>query len=266
MIETINVDTMEGVMRLIADQTFNEKIGRLRSSYLYRGVPSDDYALVTSLRRNCKDRFVQLEPFILRNFSKYASIDDPTLNRSVWRQMILGRHHGLPTRLLDWSHSPLIGLHFATTESDLDMLAQRDGVVWRIDVRALNQNLPDAYRRTLEEHDIYIFPVDRLTELAGTLKKYDEDMGDRAFAVIEPPSIDQRIINQYSFFSVMPSGVNDIEKLLADSPARTVKYVIDRKLRWDVRDLLDQMNMSERIIYPGLDGLSSWISRHYFVK
>jgi hypothetical protein len=30
--------------------------------------------------------------------------------------------------------------------------------------------------------------------------------------------------------------------------------------------MLDQLNMSERIVYPGLDGLSRWIARHYFVK
>ena len=46
----------------------------------------------------------------------------------------------------------------------------------------------------------------------------------------------------------------------------TVKYVIDGSLRWDIRDLLDQWNISERTVFPGLDGLSTWLKRYYFVK
>ncbi|MBQ1729071.1 MAG: hypothetical protein II036_01795, partial [Oscillospiraceae bacterium] len=84
--------------------------------------------------------------------------------------------------------------------------------------------------------------------------------------VIEPPSINSRIVNQYSFFSVIPSDMNDIESFLDENTSKTVKYVIDKSIRWRVRDMLDQLNISERIMYPGLEGLSRWIGRHYFVK
>ena len=43
-------------------------------------------------------------------------------------------------------------------------------------------------------------------------------------------------------------------------------YIIDRKLRWDLRDILDQLNMNERMIYPGMDGIAKWLARHYYVK
>ena len=60
--------------------------------------------------------------------------------------------------------------------------------------------------------------------------------------------------------------MDDVERFLDEHTENTVKYVIDKDLRWRVRDMLDQLDISERIAYPGLDGLSKWIARHYFVK
>ena len=105
-----------------------------------------------------------------------------------------------------------------------------------------------------------------LGELTGSLNQYDIDMGNQSMVVVEPPSINSRIINQYSFFSIVPMEMTDIEGFLDGRTEHTVKYIVDRHLRWRVRDMLDQLNISERIIYPGLDGLSKWIARHYYVK
>ncbi|MCR5323085.1 MAG: macro domain-containing protein [Lachnospiraceae bacterium] len=39
-----------------------------------------------------------------------------------------------------------------------------------------------------------------------------------------------------------------------------------RELRWEIRDMLDMSNVNERVVYPGLDGIATWISRHYYVR
>ena len=64
---------------------------------------------------------------------------------------------------------------------------------------------------------------------------------------------------------------NSTEKELLEelNIERSVFY--DRKreakeIRWQIRDMLDQCNVNERTIYPGLDGLASWIKRHYYVR
>ena len=264
LIKTVTLRTIGDVMELISDQTYNSEIRRMRSSYLYRGSPNASYRLTTSLRLNCKKRSDDLEPAILRSFTKYASIEDPTLTGSVWKQMIIGQHHGLPTRLLDWTRSPLIAMHFAHTESTWDKLDKRDCAVWRIDMQDVNRLLPAAYKEKLGTSSV--FTVEALTSVVDSLEQYDADMGNSAFVNLEPPSVDQRIINQYSFFSVIPKGVTDIERFLEDHTEHTVRYIIPKELRWDVRDLLDQFNISERILYPGLDGLSRTLARHYFVK
>lgn len=266
MIRTVVIDNMDGVMKLISEQVYNPEIQRLRSSYFYRGVPDVKYKMVTSLQRNCKNLQKELEPAILRAFTKYASIEDPSLCNSVWKQMIVGQHHGLPTRLLDWTYSPLVALHFANTETNLDKFNNRDCVVWRMDMRESNKNLPKKYRDALDAEQAFVFSVDTLDRVANSIEQYDMDMRKDAIACIEPPSIDQRIISQYSFFSVIPSGITDIEDYYERRESGLIRYIIKKELRWDVRDLLDQMNINERIIYPGLDGLSKLLARHYYVN
>ena len=253
-------------MPLLTDQQYREDLDRHRNSYLYRGVPDDNYKMTTSLRRNCKQLEKMLEPAILENFAKYAVQEDPSVADSVWYRMICGQHNGLPTRLLDWSHSALVGLHFAMTEKNLAEMDRHDCAVWRIDMQEMYDLLPDRYRDAVNCVQSTIFTVDMLAGITGSLAQYDEDMKDQAMVIVEPPSSNDRIINQYSFFSIVPMEMTDIEEFLDTRTEHTVKYVIDRKLRWRVRDMLDQLNMSERIIYPGLDGLSQWIARHYYVK
>ena len=102
--------------------------------------------------------------------------------------------------------------------------------------------------------------------IVDSIEQYDIDMGAEAFVNIEPPSVDQRIINQYSFFSIIPAGIEDIEDFLEKHTDHTVRYIIRKEIRWAVRDMLDQFNISERILYPGLDGLSTSLARHYFVR
>ena len=187
----------------------------------------------------------------------------------------MGQHHGLPTRLLDWTYSPLVALHFATSGEALSEMKTSNCVLWKIDIDEINALLPNNYRGMLSKEKAHLMTTNMLDELlegVDAVKRYDSDMDSKAMVLLEPPSIDQRIINQYSYFSVIPAGmehdVDDlgIEEFLENYTYHTVKYIISKELKWRIRDMLDHMNMNERIIFPGLDGLSKWLTRHYYVK
>ena len=259
------IDSLDGIKELLFEQEWDAH-GRYRGSYYFRGMPDKDYDLTTSLSRNCGDLSDSLEMLLLENFIKYVSIIDPSIHESIWRAMIVGQHHGLPTRLLDWTHSALVALHFAVTEEDLADLDRRDSVVWRIDVKELNQKLPEKYKNAIEQNKSSVFSVKQLSQVTNSIQEYDRDMGSDSLVMIEPPSIDQRIVTQYSFFTMLPKGIHNLEQFLKQNTEKTVRYIIDRKLRWELRDILDQLNMNERTVYPGIDGIAKWLARHYYVR
>ncbi|MDO5475635.1 MAG: FRG domain-containing protein [Eubacteriales bacterium] len=266
MIREIEISTMEDLFRMVSEQEYREDLGRHRNLFIYRGEPNASYTLSTSLRRHCKDKSKLLEPPMLLNFTKYAVLEEPTIQDSVWNQMILGQHHGLPTRLLDWSFSPMIALHFAMTEDDLEEMDAHDAVIWRIDIHELHDMLPRKYRAIIDKYNTTVFSVDMLKEVCSSLDQYDEDMQNQSIVIIEPPSLDPRIVNQYSFFSIIPDPMDDIVDFLKTHTSLTARFIIRKELRWRIRDMLDHQNITERIVYPGLDGLSRWLGRHYFVR
>lgn len=266
MYQEIEIHSLDELFPLLKERPFEHEIGRFRSNFVYHGTCNAAFRLSTSLQRNCKERQGELESSILRNFSKYAVAEDPAIDSSVWRQLIIGQHHGLPTRLLDWTYSPLIGLHFAVNDPNLDKIDKHECIMWKIDVAELHAMLPVRYRALLRDDQALIFTVRMLDTLAPTLEQYDRDMGADSMLIVEPPSIDPRIINQYSYFSVVPRGITDVEAFLKTRTQNTVKYIIDRRLRWEISDMLDQFNITERTIYPDLDGLTKMLARHYFVR
>ena len=92
-ITEIKVDSIQNIKQLIIETQKDDTIGRYRSPALFRGLPNSTYTLQTSLYRNCKEKSIELETSILRNFYKYAL---PTANHdSCWERMVAGQHHGL---------------------------------------------------------------------------------------------------------------------------------------------------------------------------
>lgn len=75
--------------------------------------------------------------------------------------------------------------------------------------------------------------------------------------------MDQRIVNQYALFSLMANPKALLNVWLDEHPDLWRKIILPSNLKWEVRDKLDQANITERVLFPGLDGLSLWQKRYY---
>ena len=243
----------------VYESSWQEDIGRFRSNWAFRGLSNKNYRLVSSFERNCGD-LTRLEYHLLRNFRKYARHDDIDTADSDWRWMTLAQHHGLPTRLLDWTYSPFVAMHFATCETDKYDV---DGVIWEVDFVTANHLLPEPLISQLTTANANAFTVGMLERALPDIRSFDELASETLFVFFEPPSMDARIVNQFALFSFMSPPNASLEDWLAKHLGLFRRLIIPKELKWEIRDKLDQANITERMLFPGLDGLASWLRRHY---
>ncbi|MGL6277988.1 MAG: FRG domain-containing protein [Gaiella sp.] len=247
------------LQELLFADVWNPTLGRWRSDAVYRGEGRATNELTTSLQR-LGGPHADLERHLLRNFRKYAH-RDAVARESTWHWLALAKHHGLPTRLLDWSHSPYVALHFATENP---ALLDEDGTVWGVDYVLASQHLPARLRDVLADEGSNTFTADMIDRAAITLAELDALAEQDAFVVFyEPPSLDERITNQFAAFSFMSSASARMDDWLVRHPELVRRVEIPASLKREARDKLDQANVTERVLFPGLDGIARWLRRHY---
>lgn len=107
--------------------------------------------------------------------------------------------------------------------------------------------------------------MDILERMFTNLDKLDDEgRKSKDFAIFfEPPNLDDRIFNQFAYFSACSRPDMLIDKWLEDKPDLWQKVIIPKELKWEIRDKPDQNNISERILFPGLGGLADWLKRYY---
>jgi hypothetical protein len=254
------LSTWLDVVDELYEGSWNAGLQRFRSPYAFRGASSATHTLASTLARLAAGRadIRRLELALLRNFRKYAH-GEMSRQDSLWDWLALGQHRGLPTRLLDWTYSPLVALHFAT---DDPTTFAHDGVVWCINFVEANKQLPRRLRRVLDEEASDTFTVEMLNGV-GTLREFDALRKEPFVVFMEPPAVDRRIFNQLALFSLMSSPSARLDAWLENHPKLCRRVRVPARLKWEIRDHLDQSNINERVLFPGLDGLSRWLARYY---
>ncbi len=218
----------------------------------FRGQEDKGWHLIPSIQRG--DLYSK-ETFITNDFYIYVNqIEDnmPTkTNYAAW--MSLMQHYGLPTRILDWSSSPLIACYFAL-EKNRDK--SNDACVWVLIPRKVNIK---------EGFGGCVYPIDAYTVqqmLVPAFKsnyKIEKKFKDK---IIACHSVEKnlRMYSQQSSFTVHNS-----EKLLEDiCDSKTLfKLNIPCKYKQEFYESVNILGISTSFIYPDMEHVSRDIIHKY---
>ena len=265
-IDTIEIRSLSELVERVTPQSPDPKTGRRRDTGVYRGASDARAPLLTSLDRlggtSPAHSKAALEEHILRNYIRYARPHVGSEVANDWEQLVTAQHHGLPTRLLDWTYSPLVAAFFATRPAD-DGEKDTDRIVWRLDWQALHRAF-DLPPLALSSQDL-----DRLFGETGHFTPWAliaRASRGRPFALLlEPPSIDQRIVAQAAVFTLCTDTSRSFDDFLEEHGLgrALTRFVIPADRVALVRDQLDLVGVDERRLFPDLDGVAAAIRRYY---
>lgn len=154
-----------------------------------------------------------------------------------WSNLFEMQHHGLPTRLLDWSRSFSVALYFALQD------AATDAAVWMLDPFELNE-------RTFATR-----MVPDPSELTAYDKWFLVDKPELRYSVIalEPPANSPRILGQRGAFTLHCDMSEPLDVL---SSGCLTKITIPTSSFTEAQTFLEVAGISAFTLFPDLDGLA----------
>lgn len=293
--DTVYINSVADFLRIIEEQSYlyrsnGDTWNPVQVHFLYRGMENINYKLLPSLYRyedvsstqfgreygkeqtlkylSYGHEFNVLFDFIHEAAAYEAQIGD----HEFYRWVVLAQHHGVPTRLLDWTSNPLVSLYFACQSN-----SSTDAVVWML--HSWN------YMRYALQQDIGDKNVTIPELLNRIMKSRGKDASIPSHPLIYTPNyFDHRMSAQRSYFLVWGAKTEPLEDLIdpayhmisleqARAGDNTVDELHDKRCLYRVAiraqykqkiiRQLDLLGINAKTLFPGLDGIGQYVERKY---
>jgi hypothetical protein len=196
--------------------------------WIFRGQ-GQHYSLKPSVGRT--ERYSAIRE--LQLFNEFKRLANPMINRSQiasdWDWLFLAQHHGLPTRLLDWTTNPLIAAYFACEPSPKGKV---NGEIIAVEIGKIG-----------------LFDQDELE---------NGPFGIGSTQFVFPTVVAPRIASQRGLFSVHHTPSKNW--ILRD---KTVRHVIKAGDKGEFRDLLFGLGVDSAMVMADLDGTAANLAWRY---
>ena len=209
----------------------------------FRGHGSVNWSLSCSLGRLQKDK--SFENRLYYDFISHAGNLIPR-EYSTWDILFLMRHHGLPTRLLDWTETFSVALYFAIKDFD------KKAVVWALNPFSVNQK---SLKSSVLLNPNSDFTHSYFEFFIESSVKFDGDA-----VALYPPKNNKRFRDQKGVFTL---HINEGEPLEKNYRRHMRKFEISENMVESAKEFLSLSGVNEFSMFPDLDGLTRYLKKQH---
>jgi len=227
----------------------------LYGKVLYRGQEKAKWSLQTGIGRHLqtykdsgrdKKSLLVDEWYLVREFRRQAGAYLGQMPKDGWEVWVLAQHHGIPTRLLDWTHSPLAALYFAVEKPSKDN-ENADSAVWLLYLPkgvlpAPNTRIPKAIRKAYDVSD--------------TVLPLPHPMDVEEVSAYMPGHEVPRVRAQLGVFTVHPDPIEPLQGENLPDGAKLFKVVVKNSAREQIKFTLANYGIFRQTLFPDLTGLA----------
>jgi len=238
--ELYTIKNISTFLHLIEKVKKAEEAKNNKADFIYRGQREDKSLRPRLARLVPRGQRGNIERLMFDEFKRTSVALTDFQPQTDWDFLAIAQHHGLPTRLLDWTYSALAALWFAVDKEPANVKGkEQDAVVWM---------LKTAVGDFIREQD-RTSPFDR-----------------KPTAIYRPRVITQRIAAQGGIFTahrmMKKEGFVSLEKNIRFRD-RLTKFTVEASAFPDIRKHLDGCGVNRSTLFPDLVGLCSHLEWRY---